>query len=85
MAEALDQARGDRVATRNHHDRNCLGGLMRRLRRRLARCDDNIHVEFDELGGGSRQPLISAVCAATVDDDGGSRDISEISKAALQR
>ena len=58
---------------------------MRRPRRWLACCDNNIHVELDELGGGRRQPLISAACAATVDDDAGSRDISEISKAALQR
>ena len=58
---------------------------MRRLRRRVARRDDNIHVELDELGGGCRQPLISAIRAATVDDDSGSGDVSEVLETALQR
>src|SRR5271157_3951682 len=85
MAEALDQPRGDRVTARNHHDWNRLGGVMGRLRGRLARRDNNVHVELHELCGGRRQPLISAIRAATIDDDAGSRDVSEISETALQQ
>jgi hypothetical protein len=58
---------------------------MRRLRGRVARRDDNIHVELDELRGSCWQPLISAIRAATVDDDSGSGDVPEVSETALQR
>jgi hypothetical protein len=58
---------------------------MRCTRLRLACRDDHIHVELDKLRGGRRQPLIPAICAATVDDDAGSRNISELFETALQR
>jgi hypothetical protein len=50
LREILDEARADRIAHRDHHDRNSLRRVLRRQRRLKAGGSNEVDVELDELG-----------------------------------
>jgi len=49
LREILDEAGADRIADRDHHDRNGLRRVLRRQRRLKASGGDEVDVELDEL------------------------------------
>jgi hypothetical protein len=68
--EARDEPGANRIANENHDDGDRLGGVLgcrRYLRPR--RCDDEVHLEPDQLGRQVGQPVDPILRISIVDDN----------------
>ena len=76
---ALDGVRGIR-----HHDRDRAGGLLRGAGRGIARRDDAVDVEADELGGKAGQSIRVPFSRPLLDGDVPPLDIAEFPQALAE-
>ena len=68
-----------------HDDGDCCGGLPRPSRPAVAGCDDDVHLEADQVCREIGEPFVSSLRPAVLDDEITALDVTEFLKRLPER
>jgi hypothetical protein len=85
LGKARDESGGDRVAKRDHDDRDRVGCVLRRLGGRGSGHDDDVRFELQTFGSESRKSLAPAICGQVINADGLPINVTQVTQALEER
>ena len=82
--EARDETGPHRVARERHDDGDCGGGLLA-PQRPVSACDDDVHLEANQVGGQAWEPFGSSLRPSVFDAEVPPLDVAELAKPLPER